>query len=350
MNTPDNITAVNIKSCLFTWLLCFSLLLGSSYNTYLAYERFYNPDTETYINIARFNFKDQSLIRRYRILVPAAAALVAKPIAPFYNKLFQDKRTGADWPLATGFLLVNCVLMATAGLFIYLICVHYNISQLGTLLGLMAFTVGGRWQSFIAGHPCTDSLCILVTAMLVYALLKQQTWLLLLAILIGPFSKESFIFFVPLMIWFARGTLRWKAMAALLAAYSIHIAFRHWVDAQDMANMQASLHADMAHFDNIIVSLQKFVSVKGWGEMFTMYGLFTFIYVAALFYKSIRAAIIKNLTLFNLLFIGIMLVHAILSSEISRMFFIGSALFIPWMAKLFDLLKEKMESNAPPAI
>lgn len=332
----------NLKWCLLVWLLCLSLLVGSSYNTYLAYQRFYNPDTETYMNIAHFHFEGQSLIRRYRILVPAAAALLAKPISLFYNRLFQDKREGADWPLITGFFVVNCLVMATAGLFISLICLHYKVSGLAMLIGLMAFTVGGRWQSFDTGHPNTDSLCLLVTAMLIYALLKQRSWLLLIAIFIGPFSKESFIFFVPMIIWFAKGNLRWKAIAALAVSYSIHILFRHWVDAQDITNMQASVQADMEHFGNILLSLRKFVSVKGWGEMFTMYGLFTFIYLAGFWYKSIRKFMIEHLTLFNISFIGIMLVHAILSSEISRMFYIGSALFIPWMAKIFDLLKPKI--------
>jgi hypothetical protein len=341
LSSTSGTTAV-FKPTLLVWLLCLSLLVGSSYNTYLAYERFYNPDTETYMNIARFNFRGQSLIRRYRIIIPAAAALVAKPISLFYNKLFQDKRTGADWPLITGFFIVNCLVMATAGLFIYLICVHYNLGRLAILIGLMAFTVGGRWQSFDTGHPNTDSLCVLVTAMLVYALLKQHSWLLVAAILIGPFSKESFIFFVPMIAWFAKGPLRWKAIAALIISYGIHIAFRHWVDAQDISNMQASVHADMEHFDNIPVSLHKFISVKGWGELFTVYGLFTFIYAAAFCYRSIRVFMVQHLTLFNICFIAIMLVHAILSSEISRMFFIGSALFIPWMAKLFELMSDKV--------
>lgn len=330
------------KSYLLVWLLCLALLVGSSYNTYLAYQRFYNPDTETYLNIARLNFKGQSLIRRYRIIIPVAAAIASKPISLFYSKLFQDKRQGADWPLLTGFFIVNCLVMATAGLFIYLICIHFKLSQLATLIGLMAFTVGGRWQSFITGHPNTDSLCILVTAMLVYALLKQRSWLLVTAIIIGPFSKESFIFFVPMIVFFAKGNVRWKAVAALVVAYTIHIAFRYWADAQDVTNMQASVQADLAHVDNILISLKKMVSVKGWGELFTVYGLFTFIYIAAFWYKSIRVFMAQHLTLFNISFIIIMLVHALLSSEISRMFYIGSALFIPWMAKLFDLLKEKL--------
>jgi hypothetical protein len=237
--------------------------------------------------------------------------------------------------------------MATAGLFIYLICDHYKVSWLATLTGLMAYTVGGRWQSFEAGHPNTDSLCILVTAMLIYALLKQETWLLIIAILIGPFSKESFILFVPFILLFSRGSLRWKALLSLIIAYSIHIAFRQWVDAQDLVNSQASVHVDMEHFNNIIVTLKKFISVKGWGEMFTTYGLFTFIYVVGFSFKSIRFFILRHLTPFNISFIIIMLVHAILSSEISRMFYIGSALFIPWMAKFVDLLIPKFKDLTP---
>ncbi len=334
-------------------MLCLSLLVGSSYNTYLAYDRFENADTETYVNIARLNFKGQSLVRRYRILVPVAAAVVAKPIGLFYYKLFTEKRQGADWPLLTGFFIVNCLVMATAGLFIYLICLHYRISMVAILVGLMAFTVGGRWQSFNAGHPNTDSLCVLVTAMLVYALLKQRAWLLVVAILLGPFSKESFAFFIPMILWFAKGSLRWKAIAMLALAYAIHIYFRHWVDAQDAENLHASVQADMEHLENIRVTALKLLSVKGWGELFTTYGLFSFIYLAAFFYRSIRKQISRHCNLFNLLFAGILLVHAFLSSETSRMLYIGSALFIPWMAKLADLLAEKWKlansTNRPAA-
>lgn len=343
LQQPVNPPSFNTK--LLVWLLCISLLAGSSYNTYLAFDRFYNPDTETYLHIARFDFRGQSLIRRYRILIPATAAIVARPISPFYYKLFQDKRQGADWPLLTGFFIVNCLLMAGAGLVIYLICMHYGISQLASLVGLMAFTVGGRWQSFDIGHPNTDSLCILVTAMLVYGLLKQRWGWLLPAILLGPFSKESFIFFVPMIVWFARGSLRWKAIAALIVAYAIHIAFRHWVDAQDTTNIHASVQADMEHFGNIAVSFRKLISAKGIGELFTTYGLFSFIYIAAFFYKNIRSYMHRHLTGFNLLFIGILLVHAVLSSELSRMFLIGSALFIPWMAKLADRLRTEMAAK-----
>ncbi|MEP6750593.1 MAG: hypothetical protein ABJB86_22845, partial [Bacteroidota bacterium] len=67
--------------------------------------------------------------------------------------LFQDKREGADWPLITGFFIVNALVMATAGLFIYLICIHYNLSQLAILIGLIAFTVGGCWQVLIQAIP-----------------------------------------------------------------------------------------------------------------------------------------------------------------------------------------------------
>src|SRR6266581_3290601 len=91
---------------LLIYFFCFALLLGPAYNTYLDYNYKSNPDCETYMSIANGDFKDQSLVRRYRIVLPFTAKAVALPFEQVYSKLWPH-RESSDGPLRMGFLLVN---------------------------------------------------------------------------------------------------------------------------------------------------------------------------------------------------------------------------------------------------
>ncbi|MEI9944362.1 MAG: hypothetical protein WDN26_09070 [Chitinophagaceae bacterium] len=184
-----------LSNYFFIFFLSFSIIMGSSYNTYLSYERFYNADSETYMNIAKFDFKEQSLIRRYRVIIPALAYFVSQPISKVYYNVFKDKRDKYDWPLLTGFFLINSLLLSLATVLIYRIMKFKEIGELGCIVGLCIFLTGGRWASFIAGHPTTDSLTIVCIAAIVYGLIASQKILLAAGIILGLLSKESVGFF-----------------------------------------------------------------------------------------------------------------------------------------------------------
>ena len=325
------------KIRLFVFLISFAIFFGANYNVYLSYERFYNPDSETYMNIANGDFKGQSLVRRYRVIVPFMAKGVSELINPFYYKIFKEHREKYDWPLITGFYLINCILLALSALIIFEILQSYKLSISAQAMAMLAFIVGGRWQGIIAAHPIVDSLYVLVIALLILGIQKQSLFFIGLAILLGPFSKESFLFFIPLLFIYTN-KLRLRILILLIISYTLHIFCRYLIDTQDATNIASSAITDTSHIYSIIISIHKFLSIKGWLDIFSVYGFFSFIIVACLLKKQFYIYIISKFNFYYLCFGIIILIHALLSSEIGRMLYAGSALFIPFIGICFNFI------------
>lgn len=325
-----------LRKHIFVFLLSFSVLIGSSYNTYLSFERFQNPDSETYMNIARLNFQDQSLVRKYRIIVPLLASATAWPIEKVYYKVFTANRDNHDWPLLTGFFLVNTLLMSLAAVFIFAIMQQQNLGATACGVGLAAFLAGGRWASFLTGHPVTDSLTILCIAMVVYGLIRPNYILLCIGIVFGFLSKESTALFFPMIILFmARNKL--AAIACMLFALLLYFAIKYIIDQQSGTGVSESLQRDLEHLSYVTHSLSKLFSLKGIGDLFSVYGFFTLPLLTGIFYKSFRKGLWQYFDKLLLVFCLTIFVHMILSAELARMLYLGSAMFIPFIAKSFDV-------------
>ncbi|MDB5271673.1 MAG: hypothetical protein JWO58_40 [Chitinophagaceae bacterium] len=309
---------------LLIYFFSFALLLGPAYNTYLDYNYSNNPDCNTYMSIANGEFKDQSLIRRYRILVPFTAKVVAYPFERIYTKLWPHRAT-SEWPLRMGFLMVNMALMSFVGLAIFHCCKAYDISDTGSLLALIAVLVGGRWGNLFAAIPITDSLYLLVLCGVIYALKKNNYIALSLCILIGPLSKESFIFVAP-FIFFLSSLSKFKQLALFAIAGSIAWTIRYVIDAQAGSSMGESLASDTGHFSYIGDSILRLASVRGLGELATVLGLFSFVLLAG--FTGGKAAInswTQHLDKIIWWFIPVILIHVLLSGEAARMIYAGAA-------------------------
>lgn len=319
------------------FFVAFAVLVGSSYNTYLSYERFYNPDSETYTNTARFHFKDQSLIRKYRIIVPAMANITAWPLEKVYYKVLKDQRDKYDWPLLTGFFIVNALLMSLAAVVIYKIMQQQRLSEIACVIGLAAFLAGGRWASFLTGHPVTDSLTILSIVAIVYSLLKPNHLLLAAGIVIGLLSKESTALFFPMILFWVPPRGRLIALGSMALAFIFYFSIKYGIDQFSGTLSRESIYEDLDSLNSIKYSLVKIFSVKGFADVFSVYGFFNLLLLTGLFYKSFRIQLWKYLDKLFLIFLLTIFVHMILSTELARMFYLGSALFVPLLAKCFDI-------------
>ena len=319
------------------FFLSFSILIGSGYNTYLSYERFYNPDSETYINIAKGNFADQSLIRKYRVIVPFLANIVACPIGAVYYKIVTDKRETYDWPLLTGFFLVNSIILAFAALFIFKIMEWQGTGKTASLIGLVVFLAGGRWAGYVAGHPVTDSLTILSIAVMVYGMLKQNNILLAAGIIMGLLSKESCALFFPMLILFSTKKTRLTVLLSMVISFLFYFGLKYRIDSYTATSAQASLHEAFDTVNSMKVSLVKLFSVKGMADIFSVYGFFSLVFITGLFFKKFRVSIKKSFSRVFIVFALTILVHMLLSTELARMFYLGSALFVPFLAKCFEI-------------
>ena len=319
------------------FFLSFSTLIGSGYNTYLSCERFYNPDSETYLHIANFDFANQSLIRKYRVIVPVIAKAASLPIKTVYAKIVTDKRDKYDWPLLTGFFLINSLLMALAALLIYKIMEHQKLSLPACVTGLLAFLTGGRWAAYIAAHPVTDSLTILSIAAIVYALLKPNRVLLSSGIIMGLLSKESVALFFPMIILFASKQMRKTVFISIPVSLLLYFGLKYLIDNASGTAAQASLFEAFDTINSIKTSLLKLFSVKGMADIFSAYGFFSLFFITGLFYHTFRKKIMPAFNWLFLVFAGTIFVHLLLSTELARMFYLGSAFFVPFLANCFEI-------------
>lgn len=323
------------------YLLAVGVLAGPAYTMYVHYDFSHSIDTRSYLSIARGEFAGQSLTRRYRVLVPAVAAVVAGPVARVYARIWPQ-RAATDWPLRLAFYLVNTALLAAAGGVLYGTDRRYEAPPAAAALAMVA-VLSSRWAVYIAGLPLVDSLYVLVFALAFYGVRARSAGALVAVLLLGPLAKESFLLLVPWLLWWGRPALPmvrqlgWLAVGGALA-----LAVRHWIDGQAGTPPAASLTNALAHFQNIAYSLRRLLSVKGVGEVFSVFGFFWLALLAGRRGQQWWAPLGAPALWFG----GVVVAHMLLSGELARMGYLAAPVFAVALARVLAGLPGLREEPA----
>lgn len=323
-----------MKTNLLLFFFAFSIIIGPGYNTYLHYDFSYSIDAKTYIAIAKSDFKDQSITRRYRVLVPFVAEAIAYPISKIYTRLWPQ-RNDSDWPLRLAFLIVNCVVTSLAALVIFHICRLYGAGAVSSFMAMMAVLVSS-WTNYTVGIPMTDSLYLLIIALTVYGIKAKNAIALICCIFIGPFAKESFIFIAPI-IFFWGCIPKWKQVILFILSATLVFGSRWLIDLQAGTAYSSSFLNAFDHTDNFSYTLHRVFAFRGLGELFTILGTFTFIILAGFTGgKYERNKWVPYLDWPCLALIFSLIIHAILSGEVSRMLYFGAPVWAIMMSLILD--------------
>ncbi len=169
--------------------------------------------------MAAGRFDSVSVTRRYRVLVPAAAAVVAAPSSPDYMAVYgPSARPGSG----------RC-----ASLFTWSIAWCWRPPGPA---GITAARLAGAsvcappwpcWPCSPAAGPCMPPACPSPIACTCWLLAWATTpsggapaaagrWLARWSL--GPLAKESFFLLVPWLLWFGRPALAWPRQLLALAA------------------------------------------------------------------------------------------------------------------------------------
>jgi hypothetical protein len=322
------------NSSFFVFFFALSVVIGSGYNMYLHYDFSHTIDTKTYLAIAKGDFKDQSITRRYRVLVPFVAEVVAYPISKVYTMLWPQ-RGEDEWPLRLAFFIVNSILAAIAAVYIFRICLLYGGSVVSSFLAMVA-VLAGRWMNYTVGLPMTDSLYLLVIALALYGIKNRNNWALIFCIFIGPFAKESFIFIAPI-IFFWGSIARWKQIIYFILSGAIVFTARYLIDKQTGLSFSSSFLNAFGHSENFDYTLTRIFSVHGIGELLSVMGTYTFMILAG--FTGGKAEQKKWVPIIDwpcIALIFALIVHAILSSEVARMLFFGSPVWALMLTMVLD--------------
>ena len=295
-----------------------------------------NPDIKDYLGLANFEF-DQNPTRKYRVIVPFLAGGINYVFGPIFSILAPQTFPGPDFSLCLSFLLVNCTVMALFGMLVYRLCKSFGVSSLAAIVGLLS-VLTCRWTSYIAGLPLVDSLYMVVIAMTLLGLKTQNAKLITAAIFIGPWAKESFIFFAPLIFFFST-IPKWKQVTLFLLSGLIVFTFRYFFDQATSGTIDLGLKNDFAHIDNIGDALKRLFSFHGLYEIVSIIGVWGLLFIGTMD-RSIREALREKTKSYMIFFLVIVFIHAILSVEIARMFYLAT----PVLAVFFSIIADRILS------
>ncbi len=318
---------------LLLFSLFFSLIFGPAFAVFSEYDFASNPDIRSYIGISNFDF-DQNPVRRYRVIVPLLASGLALLFGPIFDLIQPWNFNGDSFSLAFSYLLVNTTILSFTFLLLFRICLRLQVSYGAALLGILCL-LSSRWTGYFSGLPWVDSLYLLVIVGMMYSFVFEDKRMLVFSLILGPWAKESFVFFIPLCLYF--GPIHWKRqLPIILLSGLLVLGFRFGIDHFFSLDPGESYSRDMEHFAQIPDSLRRLFSFHGVYELFSIVGIWA-VFILSLKLKALRE-IIKTMPRFSGYFLLIILLHALLSTELARMFYIGGLIYVLFMAKLFDHL------------
>ena len=326
----------DFRSNIFLFVLFFAVIFGAAFGFADVYDHMSNVDVQTYVGLSEFNF-DQHPVRRYRIIIPFLASAVHFVLGPLLELLSPNDFPG-DFSRIMSFVLVNSSLMAIYAILIFRICIHF-VGKNGywqAIIGVVS-VLTCRWTMLLAGSALVDSLYLIVLGFLLLGILEKRLWMLILAIYIGPWAKEAFIFFVPLLL-FAEKRNYLKLLLHLFISGVLVFTFRYFFDQWIGASFDESLARDISHFEVIPMSLRRLFSFHGLYEIFSIAGIWNVIIIAGLMIRDIRKHIVAKLDSLWILLFVLILIQALLSHELARMFY----LITPLIAVIISIIFQKM--------
>jgi hypothetical protein len=336
-----------LRRWLLPWALGLGALLNLAYPMYVHYDFSHSLDTRSYLRLAAGRADSVNVTRRYRVLVPAVAGVLAQPIGAIYGRIWPQRPAG-EWPRRFAFFLVNCALLGAAG------ATWWRAARLagagaGAVGVALLAVLSSRWAEYAAGLPLTDSLYLLVFGLGYYAWRRGPGagWAVAGALLLGPLAKESFVFLLPWLLWFGRRALGWRGQAAALAGGLLALgAVHYFVDKATGAPPTATVTNALSHFENLAYSVRRAASPKGVGELLSIFGLFTLPVLAALARPGGRRALASVLGGAEAALLAIVAVHMLLSGDLGRMGY----LFAPVFTAALALVAQATVQRLRPAL
>jgi hypothetical protein len=324
---------------LLPWLLATAALLNLAYPMYVHFDFSHSPDTRSYLRMATGQFDSVRVTHRYRVLVPAAAAAVAAPVTQIYAKIWPQRPAGW-WPLRFAFYLVNCFVLAAAATCWYNSARLQGASAEASALAMLA-VLTSRWAVYAAGLPLSDSLYLLVFGLAYYAYRHGPAgrWALVLALILGPLAKESFLLLLPWVLWYTRKALSLpKQLLALATGFIALVLVHYFVDSRIGAPSVDSISNAIEHRENIFYSLQRAASLKGLGELISIFGLFTFILPLAYWLNKKQSKPFRFSAPMGWAEAGLLVavvLHMLLSGDLGRMGYLAAPVFCAALALVF---------------
>lgn len=298
-----------------------------------------NKDCLTYLGLAEFDF-DQYPVRKYRIIIPFVASAIDYLFGSVFDYLAPWTFSG-DFSMGMSFLIINNLLFALAGVFVFRYVYNSTGQILASFVGLIS-VLTCRWTGFLAGLPLVDSLYFLVLVMALLGLKTRNVKLILWSIFLGPWAKESFIFIAPIIFFYAPIKKEKQILYFFISGILVFTS-RFLIDYHSGASTMAAFEEDFDHFNNIAVSLGRLFSFHGLYEVFSVTGFWVLLLVPAILRETAKKHLL-TLRGFEWWYVVSVLFQAVISTDIARMLFLLTpVLALLWGRIVSDFLKGNLQ-------
>ncbi|MBK6859925.1 MAG: hypothetical protein IPK91_08545 [Saprospiraceae bacterium] len=315
--------------------ICFCILFSLGFEVMIYFPMDQSPDIQDYLKMAQFDW-NQSPVRHYRILIPLVACGVQFSFGWMFELLHPLSFDG-NFSLCFSFLLVNVSILSIAGVFLFKLCRNFGMNHWIAAFALIPF-LSCRWTMEIAGLPLVDSLYFLSLLLVLYGFFSKQDYWFVTGIFFGPWAKEAFVFFIPMIIYMKREQL-FKCMVLIGISGMLVFGFRYFWDLYLGHPFINSFTKVADSFSSIRDSIIKLFSFHGMYDLFSVCGFWIlipmFVWIKnkpKMIFKINETHIVCALYLLAVIF------QMLLSGDLARMFYLIIPLYCLWIGSNVKLV------------
>lgn len=309
-----------LQEHLLVFMFCLAVIMGPALTVLFEYNLTYFPDCKTYLGLAQFNF-DQNPVRAFRVIVPFAATALNFLFGGIFQKMAPAYFIG-NYSFPFSFFIVNTLLIAYFGVLVYRYCKSFGADRLAAIMGTLA-VLTCRYTAYLAALPLVDSLFCVVIMLTLSGIKERNKSMLLWAIFLGPFAKESFVFVAPLIFFFSHLSKR-SSFIYLLCSAILVFSLRFLYELFMLKNSGSGIVADMQHLPNILRYLPKLFSAYTLRKIGMNIGLWVFLPLLVLIVRpQWSRQLMKKLDGWLLWYLLSVVVQMLLSGSMERMFYLA---------------------------
>lgn len=319
------------------------MLFSLTYEDWLVFDINNSVDPKTYWGLAHFDF-EQSVVRKYRVLEPFSVAAMNWVLVSV-ARLFKPGALSGDYSMRLCFYVFNLCASSMFCMLSYAYARSLDRSKVAALV-VALMIVSAKWTVINTAAFMADSLFCCFIALTLLGISRKNNAMLFWSVLLAPFSKEAYVFILPVIFLFSHvpklKLLGWFALSAVIT-----FGFRYSYDRLTGHPMSESLAQDTEHFTYILNNSKRFLEPAFQDPLKAAIGLWLFIPLGGiLLIKGFARQLVRQVKPYMVLWLLLVVLQMAMSGDLARMFYIYLPVYGFFIAYTIDAWRAY---RSPPA-
>jgi hypothetical protein len=323
--------------------LCLCMLFSLTYEDWLVFDINNSVDPKTYWGLAHFDF-EQSVVRKYRVLEPFSVAAMNWVLVSV-ARLFKPGAFSGDYSMRLCFYIFNMGASAMFCTLSYAYVRSLNRSKAAALV-VALMIVTAKWTVINTAAFMADSLFCCFIALTFLGISRKNTAMLFWSVLLAPFSKEAYLFMLPVIFLFSH-VPKLKILGWFVLSAAITFTFRYAYDRLTGHPMGESLGQDTEHFTYVLNNSKRFLQPDFMNPLKALIGLWLFIPLGAmLLIKGFARQLAGQVKPYMIVWLLLVVLQMLMSGDLARMFYLYLPVYGFFVAYAIDAWRQQNRTLA----